>query len=313
MAARIAEAWALRRELVSSGTNAFRLVFGEGDALPGIVVDYYDGYCLLVAYSDALAAVQGWVTSALMAMSEVRGVLRRDPARPGMLEVLAGTAPAPGLTVREGPLVLGVDLARGQKTGLFLDHRDNRQFIALVARDKRVLNLFCYTGAFSLVALKGGAKHVTSVDSADPSIRAARENFTRNGFDPAEFTFHAQDAFEYLEAARLEGRAFDLVISDPPSFAKRREQQRQALKAYRRLAALCLRVTLPGGLYAAASCTSQVSPDQFRQTLAEAALRTNRRVQLIHEAFHAVDHPTFLAHPEGRYLKFVVVRVLEPC
>ncbi len=313
VAARVSEAWALRRDLLRSGTTAFRLIFGEGDALPGIVVDYYDGYCLLAAYSDALADVQGWVTSALMQLGHVRGVVRRDPTRPSGLEVLAGTAPEPGLTVREGPHELGVDLARGQKTGLFLDHRDNRRFVAAHARDKTVLNLFCYTGAFSLSALEGGAKQVTSVDSAAPSIQAARENFSRNGYDPSASAFHTEDAFEYLDKARTAGRTFDLVISDPPSFAKRREQLRQALKAYRRLAGLCLRVTAPGGVYAAASCTSQVSPDQFRQTLEEAALRTNRRVQLIHEAYHAVDHPTFLAHPEGRYLKFVVVRVLEPC
>src|SRR5690606_28383209 len=117
-----------------------------------------------------------------------------------------------------------------------------------------------------------------------------------------------QDAFEYLEQARQQGRSFDRVISDPPSFAKSREQQKLAQKTYRKLASLCLRVTAPGGLYAAASCTSQVSPEQFRQTLAEAGLRVNRRLQLVHEAFHAADHPSFIAHPEGRYLKFVVLR-----
>jgi 23S rRNA (cytosine1962-C5)-methyltransferase len=310
--ARIAEAWALRRPLRET-TDAFRLVYGEGDALPGIVVDYYGGYCLLVTYSSSVECLVDWVTRALIELPGVRGVVRRSAGRSDQLEVLAGGAPTKDLVVSEGSWRLRVNLPEGQKTGLFLDHRDNRLFVAGLCKEASVLNLFCYTGAFSLAALAGGARQVTSVDAAAPSIQAARENFALNGHDPEKFEFVVQDVFEYLERVRDERRRFDVVVSDPPSFAKRREQQRLALKAYRKLAVLGMRVTTPGGIYVAASCTSQVSPDQFRQTLVEAAERVNRRVQLIHEAYHAVDHPVFVGHPEGRYLKCFVTRVLEPC
>lgn len=312
VAERITEAWALRRPLLET-TDACRLVYGEGDGLPGIVVDYYGGYCLLLTYSPSVECLVEWVVRALSELGPVLGVVRRALARAEQLEVLSGAAPPRDLTVSEGTWRLRVDLLEGQKTGLFLDHRQNRMFVAGLCRDAAVLNLFCYTGAFSLAALAGGARQVTSVDSAAPSIRAARENFAENGHDPERFEFVVKDVFEYLEQARDAGRRFDVVISDPPSFAKRRDQQRVALKAYRKLAVLGLRVTAPGGIYVAASCTSQVSPTEFWQTLVEAAERANRRVQLIHEAFHDVDHPVFVGHPEGRYLKCFVTRVLEPC
>lgn len=312
VAERVAEAWALRRPLLAT-TEACRLVYGEGDGLPGIVVDYYGGYCLVVTYSASVEGVVEWVVRALMALPPVKGVVRRAATRGEQLEVLAGATPPRDLVVSEGGWRLRVDLLEGQKTGLFLDHRANRSFVGGLCRDASVLNLFCYTGAFSLAALAGGARQVTSVDSAAPSIRAARENFAENGHDPDRFEFAVADVFEYLDRARNEQRRFDVVISDPPSFAKRKDQQRLALKAYRKLAVLGLRVTAPGGFYVAASCTSQVSPAEFWQTVVEAAERANRRVQLIHEAFHDIDHPVFVGHPEGRYLKCFVTRVLEPC
>lgn len=310
---RVREAWSLRSDWLLGTTDAFRLLYGEGDGLPGVVVDYYAGYCVLVTYAASLQVLVDPITRALMELEPVRGVVRRSEGSATRLEVLAGEPPPSDLTVNEGDWCLRVNLREGQKTGLFLDHRDNRLFIAKHARGASVLNLFCYTGAFSLAALSGGASRVASVDAAAPSIQAARENFALNGHDPERFEFVVADVFAYLEQARARSERFDLVISDPPSFAKRREQQRLALKAYRKLAVDGLRVTRPGGIYVGASCTSQVSPDQFRQTLAEAAQRTNRRLQVIHEAFHAVDHPVFVGHPEGRYLKCIVTRVLEPC
>jgi 23S rRNA (cytosine1962-C5)-methyltransferase len=174
-----------------------------------------------------------------------------------------------------------------------------------------VLNLFCYTGAFSLAALRGGASHVTSVDSAKPALQAARENFELNGFDPEKHEFVYRDAFEWLAEARTKQASFDLVVSDPPSFARRREQLPAALKAYRRLSVAGLRVTREGGLYAAASCTSLLSPERFKQMLCEAAQRANVHFQVVHEAGQAVDHPVLVGHPEARYLKFVTGRVLS--
>src|SRR5690606_4634751 len=157
----------------------------------------------------------------------------------------------------------------------------------------------------------GGATHVTSVDIAAPALDAARDNFTLNGLDPDAHAFVAADVFRYLETLRAEGRRFDLVVCDPPSFAKSREHVRAALRAYVRLNAHGLAVTRPGGLYAAASCTAQVSPEAFRDALARAAARARVRFQILHDAAQALDHPVAVGHPEGRYLKFVLGRVLE--
>jgi len=300
------------RQLVGSGdTNAYRLLFGEADGLPGVTADVYDRHVALVTYADALDALLPWLLEALkeelLPLSIVRRKRRGASAGEERTEALHGEVPAPFL-VREQGALLEVDLAHGQKTGLFLDHRDNRRFVREHAADRRVLNLFSYTGAFSVAAALGGARQVISVDIAAPAGAAARRNFALNAIDPALHGFVDEDAFTYLERAAAEGRRFDLVIADPPSFAASREQLKRALRAYTRLHALCLKVTEPGGLYAAASCTAQVSPEAFRETLAHAAVRAAVDLAIVHDAGQAIDHPVRVGHAEGRYLKFMVVR-----
>lgn len=307
---RVRAAWQLRSQLAEHGVSAFRLLFGESDGVPGITVDHYAGHCLLTTMSESLRAVSRLVAASVMKLESTQSVLARDPKAPGGLRLLAGSPPEGRLVVEEYGVRLGVDLARGQKTGLFLDHRDNRRFISEHARGARVLNLFSYTGAFSLAALKGGARHVVSVDSAKPALEAARDNFELNGFDPKQHDFACRDAFEWLAEAREKRASFDLVVCDPPSFAKKKDQLPAALKAYRRLSVAGLRVTRPGGLYAAASCTSPLSPERFKQMLAEAAGRANVGFQIVHESGQGFDHPVMVGHPEARYLKFVVGRVL---
>jgi 23S rRNA (cytosine1962-C5)-methyltransferase len=308
---RVRAAWALRGQLSERGVSAFRLLFGESDGVPGVTVDSYAGHCLLTTMSESLGNVSAMVARSVMKLAFCKSVLCRDSQAPQGLRVLAGKPPERRLVVEEYGVRLGVDLVRGQKTGLFLDHRDNRSFVREHAERARVLNLFCYTGAFSLAALRGGASHVTSVDSAKPALQAARENFELNGFDPEKHEFVYRDAFEWLAEARTKQASFDLVVSDPPSFARRREQLPAALKAYRRLSVAGLRVTREGGLYAAASCTSLLSPERFKQMLCEAAQRANVHFQVVHEAGQAVDHPVLVGHPEARYLKFVTGRVLS--
>lgn len=300
------------RELVRSGdTSAYRLLFGEADGLPGVTADVYERHVALVTYADALEALLPWLIQALEAelspLSIVRRKRRADATGEARTEALFGDVPAP-FTVREHGYLLEVDLAQGQKTGLFLDHRDNRRFVREHAAGRRVLNLFSYTGAFSVAAALGGARQVVSVDSAAPAGAAARRNFERNGIDPARHGFVDEDAFAYLERTAAEGRRFDLVIADPPSFATSKDQLKRALRAYTRLHALCLAVTEPGGLYAAASCTAQVSPEAFRETLAGAAARAAVDLTIVHDAGHALDHPIRAGHLEGRYLKFMVTR-----
>ncbi|HVY28667.1 MAG TPA: class I SAM-dependent rRNA methyltransferase [Polyangiaceae bacterium] len=311
--ARVEEAWALRAQLLPPRTNAFRLLFGEGDGLPGIVVDVYAGFAVLVTYSSALGQVRDWVAQALAQRSEIVGVcerVTRRKERASELRQLSGAAPPEVLLVEEHGLNYEVDFEAGQKTGLFLDHRENRRYLRERARGKRVLNLFSYTGAFSVSCAAGGAEHVTSVDIAAPAIEAAGRNIAHNGLPPGVHEGVARDVFEFLESARAQGKRWDLVIADPPSFASSRAELFGALRAYKKLHAAALSVLETGGLYAAASCTAQVSPDAFRQTLAEAAARVERRLTVVHEAAHAPDHPYGVGHLEGRYLKFVLSRSL---
>lgn len=311
VAARVREAWELRAPLRSQRTTAYRWIFGEGDGLPGITVDLYGRFAMMVVYADGLGQIASWVADALRETTELSGVVRRGREGEERIEVVWGRLPPTELLIEEHGVRMRADLAVGQKTGLFLDHRENRRFVGEVAAGKRVLNLFAYTGAFSLHAALGGATHVTSVDVAEQAMVAAQENFRLNGLDADAHDFVVKDVFEFLDQARRRALTWDLVISDPPSFARQKQQQKQALRAYVKLNSMGLRVTAPGGLYAAASCTSQVGPEAFRQTLADAAARARRRFQIIHDAGQPADHPVFAQHLEGRYLKFVVGRVLD--
>ena len=310
---RIREAWQVRAAVRESGTTAFRWVNGEGDGMPGVVVDLYADYGVLVTYSAAVDSLVRSVANALRATTRLKGVVQRSHTGMGALQVLAGRAPPTQLIVEENEIRMHVRLHDGQKTGLFLDQRENRRFVAQTANGRSVLNLFCYTGGFSLHAARAGASRVTSVDAAAGAVAAARDNFALNGIDPELHDFAAADAFEYLQQAYSDSLQFDLVISDPPSFARTRGRRESAIRAYRRLHELALPVVRPFGLYAAASCTAQVSPEQFRATLSQAARRRRRRLQILHEASQPLDHPIMAGHPEGRYLKFVVGRVLPVC
>ena len=175
-----------------------------------------------------------------------------------------------------------------------------------MSRERTVLNLFAYTGGFSLFADRGGARHVTAVDSAAPAIAAARRNLLLNGLDPRRHTFIVADGFEILAKFHSEGRRFDLIVVDPPSFARSQSQLSTALHAYQQLNSLALQCLSPHGLLATASCTAQVSPESFRQMLAQAASAIDRRVVILHEAGHPADHPIPVGFPEGRYLKFIL-------
>jgi len=311
--ARVDEAWALRQRLLPPRTDAFRLLFGEGDGLPGVVVDVYAGFAIIVSYSSALGQVVAWVAEALAARPEIQGVcerVTRRKDRASELRRVSGVEPPEVVMIEEHGLRFEVDFEAGQKTGLFLDHRENRRYLRELARGRSVLNLFAYTGAFSVSCAAGGASSVTSVDIAAPAIAAAARNVLHNGLPAALHEGVASDVFEFLEASARAGRRWDLVIADPPSFASSRAELFGALRAYKKLHAASLSVLAPGGLYAGASCTAQVSPDAFRQTLAEGAARVGQRLTVVHEAAHAQDHPYAAGHLEGRYLKFVLCRAL---
>ena len=302
---RVQEAYELRAPIRATDTSCYRLLFGEGDGIPGIVVDLYDRFAVLAAYAASVEVLVPLVEQAVRdAVPGLQGVVRKTD---GGLEVLWGRAPASTQIVTENGLRLHADLAVGQKTGLFLDHRDNRSHVESLAESKSVLNLFAYSGAFSLYALRGGATRVVSVDVSPGAMASASANVELNGFDASRHEAVVADVFEYLERSQ---DTFDVVICDPPSFARSRDQLRKALRAYARLNRWATSAVEPGGVLAAASCTAQVSPPAFREVVAEAAKRARRRLQVFRDAGHALDHPIALGHPEGRYLKYLACRVL---
>ncbi|MFL5807050.1 MAG: class I SAM-dependent rRNA methyltransferase [Roseiflexaceae bacterium] len=227
------------------------------------------------------------------------------------LKLLWGEPPPRHLVVEEHGLRFYTDLRAGQKTGLFLDQRENRRYVEGLSDGRAVLNCFAYTGAFSLYALRGGARSVVSADIGKGLAEATDANIALNRLDAARHSFATGDCFELLARYVEEGRRFDLVILDPPSFAKSKRNRYAALRAYTRLNALGMRCVGPGGLLATASCTSQVGPEAFKEMLAAAGASAGRRLQIFHEAGQPLDHPAPAHFPEGHYLKFVVGRVGE--
>jgi 23S rRNA (cytosine1962-C5)-methyltransferase len=309
VARQVERAWRRREPLRLEGsTNAYRLINGEGDGMPGIVVDLYGPFAALRLDSTVVEGLVPAVLRAVERCAGTKGICRKTEQG---LEVLSGRAPARGLIVEEHGVRFHADLAEGQKTGLFLDHRENRRSLAGWCKGRSVLNLFSYTGGFSLYAARAGATHVVSVDRAPEAMNRALDNVRLNGLDESAHELVTADALQYLEQAAQAGRRFDVVISDPPSFARAKNQRHRALRAYERLHTLALGALSSGGLLAAASCTSQVDPESFRASIAAAAGRAQRRLQIVADTGHALDHPIMIGHPEGRYLKFVVVRCLD--
>ncbi len=312
---RVQHALTLRLALLSPDTDAFRLINGEGDGLPAIVVDVYGPIAVVATYSLAVQTLVSPVVEALKQLLAPVGIVVRrmtgDESGNVPIEWVVGHPPTSDFFITEHGVRFFADLTRGHKTGLYLDQRENRRTFAHYARGASVLNLYAYTGGFSVVAALAGAERVTSVDIAEPALSRAQDNFRLNALDPAKHQFIAQDCYEYLRA-RASGHAqFDAVVCDPPSMARNRAQLDDALNAYLRINMLGMRLVRHGGFYAASSCTAQVSPDAFRKVLADAARRARRVAQIVHESGHAWDHPVNLGHPEGRYLKFLVLRVTD--
>ena len=311
VAARVSEAWQARASVRATPTTAYRWIYGEGDGLPGLVVDLYADHAVVRSYVQSVEGLVPWLAEALHAHTRLRGILwRRAGGADETAETFWGQPPPHDLVVEEHGLLFGADLLAGQKTGLYFDHRENRRYLAPWCRGGTVLDAFCYTGAFSLHALRGGATVITACDVAAGAVEAAQRNFELNGLSTAPHTFLVEDCFRMLDRYAGEGRRFDLVILDPPSLARDRASRRAAERAYVRLNRDAIRCVETGGLLATASCTSQVSPRAFRQALAEAARRAGRRLLILHEAGQPVDHPVAAHFPEGRYLKFVLARVL---
>lgn len=312
---RIERALRVRDALFSDGaeTTAYRFCNGEGDRVPGLVIDRYGEVAVLRVDGGALKPWLDRLRAPLAAVLKRRGVFQiglRDPdAAPGAPKLLPfhGEKIPDRVMVIERGVRMEVDLARGQKTGAFLDQRENRARVrAFAAGGRRVLNLFSYAGGFSIAAALGGALHVTSVDSAAAAHATAQRTFRANGVDPGAHAFVSADVFAFLEQARARGDRYDLVISDPPSFAPSERAKPKAMSAYRRLHAAAAGVLAEGGILCAASCSSHVSHEDFASTLDDAALGRDD-LRLLAVFGQPEDHPTLPAWFEGRYLKFAIL------
>ncbi len=313
---KLRSAYVLRRAIGIAGrpdNNTFRLVHGEGDNLPGLVIDLYAGTAVMQAHSvgmhvsrmdiaDALLEVAGDVVQNIYYKSETTLPYKAElDAENGFIR--GGSADNVAM---EYGLKFHVDWLKGQKTGFFVDQRENRALLERYARDRSVLNMFCYTGGFSFYAMRGGARLVHSVDSSAKAIDLTNENVQLNfPGDPRHQAF-AEDAFKYLDRM---GDQYDLIILDPPAFAKHKDALRNALQGYRKLNAKAFEKIRPGGILFTFSCSQVVTKENFRTAVFTAAALSGRSVRILHQLTQPADHPVNIYHPEGEYLKGLVLYV----
>jgi 23S rRNA (cytosine1962-C5)-methyltransferase len=313
--ARIGRALALREALPARRhTNALRLVHGESDGLPGLIVDRYAD--VLVAQFLA-AGVERWRETILDLLAELtacEAIFERSDAEVRKLEQLPervgfvrGNRKASRCPIVEYGLNFRVDVEQGQKTGFFLDQRENRQRVRSLAAGRSVLDGFCYTGGFSIAALAGGASEVSAIESSAPALEVARENLAANPLDASKANFVQADVFSELRTLRDRGARFDMVVLDPPKFAPTAAQARNAARAYKDINLLALKLLAPGGLLATFSCSGGVSPELFQSIVAGAALDAGADAKIIERFGAAADHPVALEFPEGEYLKGLLV------
>lgn len=295
-----------RDPLRAAGHTAYRLIFGEGDGLPGLIADRYGRFAVVQPHAASVRPFLPAVARTLLREARLKGVVMRGEDG---LEVLAGDAPPPEETIVENGLRFLANVRHGQKTGLFLDHREHRAAVRDLARGRRVANLFAYVGGFSVHALAGDAQEVWSVDVAEAALRDAERNVALNDLPSERHRAVRADVFEAVGAWADAGERFDLTILDPPSLARSKRQRARAVAAYRRLNADAARLTSDGGLLATASCTAQVAPDAFERAVREGLRAAGRRGRVVHRGGHPIDHPVRRSFPEGRYLKFLVVQL----
>lgn len=302
----------------SSNTNCYRLVHGEGDNLPGLIIDYYDGVCVMQAHSAGMFRAKAQISQALQNVygTELKAVYDKSS---GTAPFKAGLDLVDGylykredfvedeLVVLENSHKFLVNWTEGQKTGFFLDQRDNRALVGSLSAGRNVLNLFCYTGGFSIYALRGGAVHVDSVDSSKKAMMMVDRNVALNGFDNSVHTSLCCDAIDYLRDVP-EGK-YDLMIVDPPAFAKHRGALKNALRAYQRLNAAAISKVAPGGLVFTYSCSQVVDKEAFALAVFSAAAQCGRSVRILDRLNQPCDHSVNIYHPEGEYLKGLLLYV----
>lgn len=313
---KIESAYRLRQAIglaESAQTNAFRLVHGEGDGLPGLIIDFYAGTAVVQTHSVGMYLERQTIVEALKSVLGSRLVAVYEKSE-GTLPFKAGLNAENGYVwgksisrvALENGLKFNVDWEKGQKTGFFVDQRENRALVEHYARNRSVLNMFCYTGGFSFYAMRGGANVVHSVDSSERAVELTKANVELNFSNDARHQAYAEDAFKYLDKIKDK---YDLIILDPPAFAKHQNVLNNALQGYRRLNAKAFEQIKPGGILFTFSCSQVVSKEVFRTTVFSAAAKAGRNVRILNQLTQPADHPVNIYHPEGEYLKGLVLYV----
>lgn len=315
---RLSESIARRADLLNNGTtNAVRLVHAEADGLPGLVVDKFNDFLVLQAQTAGIDRVKQLVTKYLQSHFSPACILERTDPHSRSLEglppargPLEGPNPPMHITIEEYGRRFLVDVLRGQKTGFYLDQRENRRVVGTYAKDCDVLDCFAYTGGFTVHAMVNGAKTITSIESSAPSVQLMRQNIDLNCGSKKPITLICDNVFERLRTLRDEGRQFDMVILDPPKLAPTRAHVDKALRSYKDMNLLAMKLLRPNGILATFSCSSGVNPGRFQNVVSWAALDAGREVQVIQRLGQPSDHPVLLSFPESEYLKGLICRVV---
>lgn len=309
---RIESALALRKCVIPPDTNGYRVINSEGDFLPGLIVDRY-GDCLVVQFlTQGIERLRGEVLSELERRFSPSCIVersdvthRREEGLPTVCGVISGTCDGPVEILEHGMRLL-VDPINGQKTGFYLDQRDARRAVGSLTAGKAVLNLFSYTGGFSVAAACGGATAVTSVDTSAPALELAQSNMALNGYESLPSEYVREDVFDYLNNAQ---KNWDVIVLDPPAFATRKAVVEKAARGYKELNLKALKLVRPGGILATFSCSHHINTDLFGKIVFGAAADAGRMVQIIGRTGHPADHPVNIGHREGEYLKGMILRV----
>lgn len=307
----------------TKANDTYRLIHGEGDFLPGLIIDVYADTAVIQAHSVGMHVCRHEIADAILTeVPQIKNIYYKSddtlPFKAPIEGEKTGWLRKPSAVSHqdsdefwstENGLSFRIDWLQGQKTGFFIDQRENRALVERYAKNKDVLNMFCYTGGFSLYALRGGAKTVDSVDVSQKAIDLVNVNVARNFPKATNHTAVTADAFEYLRAQREQQRTFDLIILDPPAFAKHRDAVKNALRGYQRINAKAIEMIRPGGILFTFSCSQAVDKEAFRLAVFSAAAQVGRKVRILHQLHQPQDHPINIYHPEGEYLKGLVLYV----
>jgi len=307
---KISQAYSLRQKLglvENTETNAYRLVHGEGDGLPGLIIDIYNGLAVLQTHSQG---IQRDIDQISLAVKDVMGnrlteihVRSADKSQEKKMQESV-------VEILEYGNKFKVDYINGQKTGFFIDQRENRNLLGEYSKGKKILNAFSYSGGFTIYALRAGADEVHSLDSSASAMELVKENLDANGLGSANHKSIVEDALAYINSNQARDEAYDIVVLDPPAFAKHKSARHKAIQAYKRLNARAMNIMKPDSILFTFSCSQVVTPDLFYSTVRAAAIETGKTVQILHHLHQPSDHPVSIYHPEGEYLKGLVLRVV---